>query len=271
MSPSTLRFALALTIGGATLGCHYHDYHGGCDHDDDDRIDECFGPWCDDDELDAGAATDDGGPAEDGGLADGGPATSGCGDASDCAEGEVCVEASCRPVDDTCHFDHDCGGGRACVDNACRPRCAGDAECRDGTACDGGVCRPTAECASDADCDGARCVDARCLDACATDDDCGPEALCAAGVCRPDVAPRPFCATDGDCAPGHLCVFGVCRTPCPTGEDDECLRWDRQLVRCGASESGLLLCYTHHESNPECRVAADCAATESCVDAICTP
>ena len=254
----TIRWLLA--IGTLLCGCHYHNSAGWCDDDDrDPSIDEW--DWRGDE--DAGVA-DDAGPLPPG------PGTV-CASADDCAEGEVCVEGACTDIDDACRFDHDCGPGRACVDNACRPHCADDSECTAGTACDAGVCVPTSECTTSAECEAMEvCVDERCLAACADDAECGPDELCAADmVCRPDAGPRPFCSTDDDCASGHLCVFGVCRTPCPTMTDEECLRWDSQLVRCDESESGLYLCFSRHESNPECTTAADCAEGQSCRDAIC--
>jgi len=242
---------------------------------DDDRIDERPPPPEDGGAPMLGCAADeDCGPAEAcvSGACE--PLPPGqCRAAADCDPGEVCVEGACAPVDDTCQFDHDCGPGRGCVDNACRPRCADDGECTAGTTCADGLCQPTAECGGDADCDaGETCVSGRCLGACADAADCGADEVCADdGVCRPDVAPRPFCAADDDCAGGHLCVFGVCRTPCPTGTDEECQRWDSQLVRCAESESGQLLCFSRHETNPECTTPADCADGERCIDAICHP
>ena len=66
-------------------------------------------------------------------------------------------------------------------------------------------------------------------------------------------------------------MFGVCRTPCPTGTDEECQRWDSQLIRCDVSESGQGLCFSRHETDPECLTAADCLGAMSCIDAICHP
>lgn len=258
---SPLRFAIALSLA-LSLGCQYHEWHG-CDPDLDVDVDECFGPWCGDErDGDAGARED----------AAARPAP-GCTATADCAAGEVCVEAACRPIDETCRFDHDCGAGRRCVDNACRPHCTDETDCRDGTACTAGLCEPTDECAADGECAmGERCVERRCLVECAAPGDCGSDAVCGPdGSCRPDVDPRPFCATDAECAAGHLCVLGVCRTPCPTRTDEECLRWDSQLVRCAESDSGPWLCLTHHETSPECATPADCAEGERCADAICVP
>lgn len=288
----TLRSLASMTIAICALGgCHYYGGCGGWDDDDD----WCFGPECEDHEeppgcvgigCDASAPRADAGPssgcAADSDCPSGeaclggacGPLASGlCREGTDCAEGELCVEGACVAAGDACRFDHDCGLGRGCVDNACRPRCADPTECGSGTACVDGLCRPTVQCAGDAECAATeRCVESRCLTACADASGCGPEELCAPdGVCRPDVAPRPFCATDADCAAGHLCVFGVCRTPCPTRTDEECLRWDSQLIRCDESESGLWLCFSRHETNPECLDPSDCGAGESCIDAICHP
>ncbi len=143
-------------------------------------------------------------------------------------------------------------------------------ECTAGTACVEGRCLPSAVCARSDECDaGEHCVDARCLTPCAGAPDCSVDERCTLGYCRPDVAPRPFCVEDGDCEPAHLCIEGVCRTPCPDGTDDECQRADTSLIRCGTSSSGLLLCYTRSETDPQCLVAEDCGAGLRCYDAIC--
>lgn len=252
-----------IAIGTLLCGCHYHGYSGDfCDDDRDHEIDEW--DWRGDD--DAGPDADS---FADAGM-EPGPGTT-CVDLADCAEGQVCVEGACTDLDDACRFDHDCGRDRACVDNACRPRCADDSECTAGTACTDGLCLPADQCTTSAECAASEvCVDARCLAACAADTECGTDETCAADmVCRPDARPRPFCSIDEDCAAGHLCVFGVCRTPCPTTTDEECQRWDSQLIRCDESEAGLFLCFSRHESNPECTTPADCAEGQSCRDAIC--
>ncbi|HJL14308.1 MAG TPA: hypothetical protein RMH99_01560 [Sandaracinaceae bacterium LLY-WYZ-13_1] len=288
MKRTTLGFAAALLALG---GCHYHEYDHGWRDCDDDRHGEvpCLGGECaprDDGGMEDGSrAPDAGGAIGCGADADCG-AGHACDDGScallppgrcrrdgDCAAEEVCVEGACAPLEDACRFDHDCGLGRSCVDNACRERCADDAACPSGTACTDGRCLPTRECGPVTPCDGGeRCVSERCLAACTDDGACGPDERCAAdGVCRPDARPRPFCASDGDCAPGHVCRHGVCRTPCPTGTDEECQRWDSQLVRCGAASDGERLCYSRHETNPECARRADCEDGARCIDAICHP
>lgn len=221
----------------------------------------------------APACRDDGDCAEDercerGACVDAGS----CRDASQCGSGELCVDGACLDEDDTCHFDVDCGAGRRCVDAACRPICSADAECPSGTACDAGLCMPVLECGESGECDaGERCAEGQCLPRCSADADCPhAEEVCRAdGLCHPDIRPRPFCASDADCAEQRLCLHGVCRTPCPSGEDRECFSWDSQFVRCGVSDVGLNLCYTHHETHPECRTDGDCAAGETCIDAIC--
>lgn len=236
---------IAVALLSVLSGCNYYDSPHG---------------WCPDDGRDDRPRLDDAGaprPDEE-------PCGGGCGDDA------VCVEGACAPLDDVCRHAVDCGPGRACVDNACRPACAGDEDCAHGTACDRGLCLPDARCEDATDCDaGEACVERRCLAGCADDAACGPDGRCVEGHCRPDVAPRPFCVTDADCAPGHLCVSGVCRTPCPSGEDDECRRWDAQLVQCEAPEPGLHLCYTRAESNPECVTRADCEPSRHCIDGLC--
>ena len=258
----TRRCLLVISVLIAAGGCTYYD---ACfdrhDHDRGDEDDRCGrGEDC---ERDAG-------PREDGPSGEDGGAPAGCSSDAECAPREACVEGECRHEDETCQFDVDCGPDRRCVDAACRPRCTEDAECPSGTRCEAELCLPAVECARDDECEsGARCVESRCLPAC--DGECAhPEDVCGAdGLCRPDVSPRPFCTSDAECAESRLCLNGVCRTPCPSGEDVECFGWDSQFVRCGLSESGLQLCFTHHEWSPECRSSADCDSGETCIDAIC--
>jgi hypothetical protein len=85
------------------------------------------------------------------------------------------------------------------------------------------------------------------------------------GLCHPDTAPRPFCTSDDGCAEGHRCVDGFCRTPCPEGTDDECRRFDEQLVICATDN----LCYSRAETMPECAVAEDCTGGDACINGIC--
>lgn len=193
----------------------------------------------------------------------------GCTSDASCAASEVCVEGSCRDRRLTCSSDLDCGLGRGCVDNACRPLCSDANPCAEGAICELGRCQPSAECSDGAECGaGERCIDSRCLSRCTGAADCGSDEVCELSVCRPDVAPRPFCASDDDCAAGHPCVSGVCRTVCPSGEDEECLRADVQLIEC-APVDDLSLCLARSEIDPECRTASECPAGEHCVDAIC--
>ena len=196
----------------------------------------------------------------------------GCDSTPDCEDGLVCVEGGCAAPSDVCQFDLQCGGGRVCIDNACRDRCASDDECGGGHVCERGACMASPSCESDSMCGGdAVCFVDRCYATCDSGGDagaCGEGEMCFAGLCRPDVRPRPFCSSDDDCAPGHLCVGGVCRTPCPSGQDVECLRADSQLIRCGDTGEHLL-CFTDHELNPECFSASDCSAGQHCIDATC--
>lgn len=222
------------------------------DGDFDERIDEARG------RLDGSLASPDAGVSAD--LACGGR----------CVAGEVCVEGACLELDEACRADIPCGAGRVCVDNACRPACEADSECVHGTRCLDGLCRPSAECSGASDCEASEaCVESRCLATCTTHASCGDDAVCRDGVCRPDVAPRPFCRDDAECASGHRCIHGVCRTPCPTGTDEECQRWDTQLVLCAEPEPGLNLCYTRAESNPECVLREECEAGRHCIDGLC--
>ncbi|MFK7987695.1 MAG: hypothetical protein AB8I08_16885 [Sandaracinaceae bacterium] len=283
---------LSLLLGG----CHYHIYDGDRDGDDD-----CWGWHCDDDEdddIDEDVDEDvdempgDAAPLSDGGVVGGGETcvddlecgpgcrcddgaciVSGCSEDSECESEAVCLEGQCVATEDTCQFDSACGAGRGCIDQACRLFCGEDADCVAGERCSAGRCSPsTDECMDNAQCDDAEvCFETRCLQTCDDETDCGPDAHCEARLCRPDVAPRPFCEDDEGCAPGSLCVGGVCRSPCPTGTDEECLRWDSQLVECveASAEPALLLCITANESRPECAGAADCLGGQRCVDAIC--
>lgn len=248
-------------------GCHYR-YDGCSSHDDWD--DECDEGWC--------APRADGGPRGDAarvpGDDDAGPALPGpeCSADADCDPAKLCVEGACVPRDDVCHSDSECGAGRGCVDAACRPFCESSDACPSGTTCEAGRCLPTAECESDAMCAaGERCVEQRCLPSCDAMSPCAhPEDLCSAeGLCRPDAAPRPFCLDDSECAAGRLCLSGVCRTPCPSGEHAECFAWDSQFVRCALSESGLNLCFTRQDWDPECLSASQCEPGERCIDAFC--
>jgi hypothetical protein len=67
-----------------------------------------------------------------------------------------------------------------------------------------------------------------------------------AGAPLVDLGPPPFCSSDDDCAAGSVCRSGVCRTPCPSGANDECRRYDAQLVWCRAI-SGENLCFAAGE------------------------
>ena len=259
---------IAVALLSVLSGCNYYDSpHLGCWEDERPDRDHGRTPrLADGGALDDGALDD--GALDDGALADSAAPSVPC--PGGCAADEACVEGACTPLDALCRHATDCGPGRACVDNACRPHCADDADCAHGTACADGLCVPASECAGADDCPAdADCLEMRCLTRCAMNPECGPDARCVAGVCRPDVAPRPFCASDADCAAGHLCVAGVCRTPCPSGEDAECLRWDAQLVQCAEPEPGLRLCYTRGESNPECVTRSDCDPSRHCIDGLC--
>lgn len=190
--------------------------------------------------------------------------------AATCMNG-VCIDGTCRPNDQVCQFNRDCGTGRACVNNECTELCGAGRECPTGQECVGGLCRDRTggdpECTLSSDCPmGDHCDGGICRDGCTTDTQCADSEYCDAGLCRPDWHPEPFCTTDADCAMGSRCVDGVCRTPCPGATNEECMRFDVQLTMCGSDG----YCYTQNESNPECRTAADCAATsEDCIDGIC--
>jgi len=250
----------------ASSACTYYDGNAHWERGEDCPDDDGWS-W-----FDAGPGDSPDGALRgvDGGAQDAAVAAS-CVEDAECAELEVCVEGRCAGLDDVCRIRADCGPGRACVDNACRPTCTDDTSCGHGTSCMDGSCRPTAECAIGRDCAaGQACIEARCLDGCADDAECGADATCdGSGVCRPDVRPRPFCVEDSECATGHLCVDGVCRSPCPSATDEECQRWDTQLVLCGQPEPGLHLCYTRAEANPECVTRAECSAAEHCIDGLC--
>lgn len=197
------------------------------------------------------------------------PAPPACRTTADCAGDTVCVEGQCRPRTDVCQFNNQCGAGRACVNNACVDICTGDADCGSGASCQSGFCRPNpSECTTSADCTGGEhCVEGRCLADCTGGAACtGTHDACAADLfCRPDWRPRLFCTSDAGCAPGHVCRMGVCRSPCPTGTNDECRRFDSQVPICASD----MLCYTTSETMPECAVQTDCVAGRSCIDAIC--
>lgn len=262
----TRGWLLIMSLCLVPSGCTYYQCGWGDWDDDDDGCER--GEDCDGRRhrgADGGGVLHDAGaPEPDGG------AIAGCTRDEECASGRLCVEGACRAEEDTCQFDVDCGPGRRCADAACRPQCTADAECPSGTRCADALCLPAVECATDGECDGGeRCVDRRCLPRCEercahAEDVCGED-----GLCRPDASPRPFCTVDAECAEGRRCLNGVCRTPCPSGEDVECFGWDSQFVRCGLSESGLNLCYTHPEWSPECRTRADCGEGQTCIDAIC--
>jgi hypothetical protein len=109
-------------------------------------------------------------------------------------------------------------------------------------------------------------VDERCLVDCEGSSACAGGEYCAEDdFCRPAWQPEPFCTTDLQCAATSVCRDGVCRTPCPTGTDEECRRFDVQLPICAAD----LLCYSTNETAPECATGTDCGATRSCIDGIC--
>ena len=194
-----------------------------------------------------------------------------CRTGADCSATEVCVEGRCRETTDTCQFDRQCPPGNVCLNNACTRICTGDTDCVGGESCQGGFCRPNgSECSNTAACpSGENCVDGRCLDDCATTMMCDTGEYCGEDdFCRSDWKPEPFCTRDGQCGPARVCRTGVCRTPCPTTENEECMRFDSQVPEC-RMEGTEHLCHATNEIMPECRVGSDCTDTEDCVDGAC--
>ena len=120
-------------------------------------------------------------------------------------------------------------------------------DCRRGRHCDDGPVRDAGGNTPDA---GGAVVDlgvATDVDAgSATETDAGGGIVVDAGSPPVDLGPPPFCSSDDDCAEGSVCRSGVCRTPCPTGANDECRRYDAQLVSCRVI-SGENLCFAAGE------------------------
>lgn len=188
---------------------------------------------------------------------------------ADCSGDDVCVEGFCRARSAVCQFNSDCGAGRACLNNRCSVVCGGGASCGPAEACVDGFCAPVAgECAMSDDCGPNRhCVDGRCFADCSGGGSCTETgSLCSDDdFCRPDIFPKPFCTGDTECSLGAVCRDGVCRTPCPSGNNTECLAADVQLPICGPD----MLCLSDNEASPGCFAQADCSAGQSCVDAQC--
>jgi len=99
---------------------------------------------------------------------------------------------------------------------------------------------------------------------CDTGESCEP----ADQFCHPDWQGEDFCTLDSECGPGRVCRVGVCRTPCPTGMNEECMRFDSQVPEC-QMDGMEMLCHATNEIMPECRVASDCAASQDCHDGAC--
>lgn len=198
-----------------------------------------------------------------------------CRTSADCTGGALCIENRCEAVDDTCQFNRDCAPGSACVDNQCTAICTGDSDCEAGDTCVNSFCRPTEDCTTSAMCGaGEHCVNARCLPdcegspaSCDTGSYCGPD-----DFCRPDWEPTPFCTVDGDCdqTVPRACIMGSCRTLCDDFASD-CMTVDSQFTSCGTDDlsAGRDVCLAPSDTDPECRVAADCSGTDACINAIC--
>lgn len=189
-----------------------------------------------------------------------------CASNEHCAENEVCVAQTCRPEEDTCQYTYQCPAGRQCVNNACTPTCSDNDDCPGGLACESGFCvQPTDGCRLSSECNaGEHCIAGQCLSTC--DAGCATGEICEDGLCQPDWRPTPFCEGPEDCAEDRLCVEGVCRTSCPTGTDEECMRFDFQLTSCGETDN---LCYTSSEVLAECSRSEECPDGDRCIDALC--
>jgi Cys-rich repeat protein len=200
----------------------------------------------------------------------------GCMTDRDCMSNEACVAGTCRGTSTLCQFNYQCNPGDECVDGRCL------ATCRQG-ATDGGVgaCPSGLVCSTDGHCvepaptgggtcsncaAGQVCSNGACVSACTADSQCNTGDFCDNGVCRlDDRRPPPFCVMDSQCAAGSVCRNGVCRAACPTGTNDECLRRDVNFNVCGADH----LCTSSNEQNPQCQRNSQCAAGQTCVNAIC--
>lgn len=219
--------------------------------------------------VDSGAPKVDAGvpPAADAGAppaADGGsPSTPR--DAGAGADGATCPTNTCgaAPV---CQFDNQCGPGGRCRNGACEHACATIGDCGTGQVCAEGLCvtptTPGGQCVYDRDCGGAAsCINGVCHARCPNGVSCAAGDRCVAGVCQPDTGPRPQCRGSAECPAGQDCVNAVCRTPCET--DVECCEGSSGST-CRAG-----VCVTDHEAAPQCRLASQCAAAQSCIDGMC--
>ena len=174
------------------------------------------------------------------------------------------MRAHIRP-DFTCLFDYECSGGR-CVNTRCQKTCVRDGDCGTGQSCQAGYCAENpkpAGCVYNRDCPANNtCVNGTCFAACALDADCPNRSdYCENGLCKPDFRKKPECTRNAECAVGEACVNAVCRTPCAANRD------------CGQCIDGPLCyqgyCTSQNESMPQCKVKADCAANQNCVNALC--
>lgn len=187
-------------------------------------------------------------------------------DAGAANDGASCPSHMCgaTPV---CQFDNQCGPAGRCRNGACEHGCGTAADCGTGQTCAGGFCvtpsTPGGQCVYDRDCGGAAtCINGNCRARCTSDESCAASGdRCVAGVCKPDTGPRPQCRASSECPAGQDCINAVCRTPCVA--DVECC----EGTSGSACRAGV--CVTEHEVAPQCRLASQCGAAQSCIDGIC--
>jgi hypothetical protein len=186
-------------------------------------------------------------------------------DAGARTDGATCPTNACGPMP-VCQFDNQCGPGGRCRNGACEHACDAATDCGTGQACTGGRCvtpsTPGGQCVYDRDCGtAASCINGTCHSRCTGDTGCPAGDRCVAGVCRADTGPRPQCRASSECPADQACVNAVCRTPCVS--DVECC----EGTSGSACRAGV--CVTANEAAPECRLANQCGAAESCIDGMC--
>ena len=211
-----------------------------------------------------GGVPDSGGPDNggnpDGGVADGG----GSGGPDACLTG--CGQVTVDPAR-ACQFNSECNGG-LCINGECHFNCTDSSQCGTGRACTNGHCEvapaPTpAECVFNSDCTNGTCINGRCFANCSSDADCpNPADACVVGICRADVGRVPQCTANAECLAGQECINGQCKYPCFTAAD---------CANCvGSPVCHAGFCMSETEASPQCKLAIDCGATQSCVNATCT-